>query len=194
MAELAEGQLRLLSSVNRNLVGRLSEVFSTLAKRRVEINLINMEIIEYSQFLEKLPHLTVIGIFNTELSGDQILLEIHPNIGYYIIDKLAGGKGDLIPIEGKKLTEIERVIFEKFVFSKIITSWEECWMSITGIPLKLSMVRTENDPYLTRRMEGMFIHLTMECNFERGKELLNICIPHKVVESIGMSTQKEESK
>lgn len=188
MTELTEGQLQLLSSVNTSLAGRLSEIFSTLAKRRVETNISNMEIVEYSKFLEGLPHFIVIGIFNTELSNDQILLGIHPNVAYYILDKIAGGKGDSISIEGKKLTDVERVIFEKFVFSKVLPTWEEAWEGVTGIPLKLSMVRTESDPYLTRRMEGMFVHLIMECNFEKGKENIDICIPHKVAEAIGISS------
>lgn len=191
MAELTEGQMQLLSSVNNSLAGRLSEIFSTLAKRRVEVIISNTEIIEYSHFLEQLPHFTIICIFDTELSSDQILLEVNPNVAYYVLDKIAGGKGEIISIEGKKLTDVERAIFEKFVFSKILPSWEEAWVGGTGIPLKLSIVRIESDPYLTRRMEGKFIRLIMECNFERGKEIFNICIPCNVAASIGTSTKEE---
>ena len=192
MVELTEGQIGLLSSVNTSFAGRLSEIFSTLAKRRVETRVVNMEIVEYSQFLESLPHFIIIGIFDTVLSADQLLVGIHPVIAYYILDKIAGGKGEIISIEGKKLTDVEKTIFEKFIFSKILLSWEEAWGGGIGIPLKLSMVRIESDPYLTRRMEGKFVHLTMECIFEQGKEIINICIPHKVAASIGMTSPKEE--
>jgi flagellar motor switch protein FliM len=192
MAEITEGQLKLLSSINTSLAGRMSEVFSTLAKRRVEVKVDNVEVVEYSQFLEKLPHFLIISIFNTELSTDQILLIIHPALAYYILDKVTGGKGEIIPLENKKLTDIERAIFEKFVFSKVFPSWEEAWERIAGSALKLSMVRIESDPYLTRRMEGKFVYLAMECNFEGGKEIIIICIPHRVAETIGMSSIKEE--
>lgn len=192
MAELTEGQLKLLSLANNSFAGRLSEVFSTLAKRRVEVRITSMEIEEYTRFLESMPSFTILGIFSTELSGDQILLAIHPAVAYYLLDKMAGGKGEIVSLEGKKLTDVERTIFEKFIFLKVLPVWEEAWKNTTSVSLKLSMIRTESDPYLTRRMEGMFVHLILECEFEKGKEIINVCIPSKVAETIGISTSKEE--
>jgi len=192
MAELTNDQQGLLKTVNNSFSGRLSEIFSNLAQKRVEISITKTLFVEYNVFLESLLHSTVIGIFNTALSSDQMLVEVSPKVGYYFMDKIAGGKGGTIDLEKKKLTDLEKVIFEKFVFLKIMTSWEEVWKNSISSPLGLSFVRIESDPYLTRRMEGKFVQLVMNCNYEHGNETMNICIPMSVAENISKITSKEE--
>jgi len=185
MAELTKEQKDALSALSNSLCGRMSESFSRIARRRVEIKFSGMEIEDYQKYLESLPHFTTIGIYSTELSKDQILIEVNARVSYYLLDKMLGGKGDAGPLENKKFTEIERTLFHKFIFSSLVPPWEEVWETMTGLKLKFDIIRVESDPYLTRRMDGKFIHTIAECSFERGKENLNICIPHKLAELIG---------
>ena len=186
-------QQQVITSLSNSIAGRMSETFSRVAKRRLEVKIKEMKVESYQTYIESLPHFTIVGIFGTELSREQILVEVHPSVAYYLIDRLAGGIGEVIPIEKKKLTDIERMMFEKFVFPELLSSWEEAWESIAGLQLKLSFIRVEHDPFLTRRMEGKFLHMTMDASFEKGKEILNICIPYKIIEMIGMP-QPEEKK
>ena len=189
MAELTNEQKGVLKDLLTNLGGRTSESFSKVAKIRVEVKYTKWEIEDYQKFIEYLPHFTAIGIFGTELSKDQILIDAHPSLSYYLLDKLLGGKGEAGIIEGKKMTEIERVLFQDFVFAGLTQSWEEGWENITGLQLKMSLIRVESDPFLTRRMDGKFVHAFMECQFEKGKEEINVCIPHKVAEMFGAAPQ-----
>lgn len=83
-----------------------------------------------------------------------MVMEVHPNIAFAMLDRLLGGFGTA-PSKINALTEIETTIMER-IFSRCFESLQEAWKTVLDInPRMEALERTRNSCRLYHRMKRL---------------------------------------
>ena len=91
----------------------------------VDINLISVDQLQYSEFILSISDPSCIYIFRVEELNGVAILELSPNLVLYIVDRLFGGKGQASE-EARAITNIEQTIMKKIIekaMETLSTAW-----------------------------------------------------------------------
>ncbi len=188
--KLSKEQMRTLQMIHENLVRLLTTTLSTKLRSMVDFEVASIEQLSYDEFIRSLPEPTIIGIAELEPFTGQFIYEIHPDIGFAIIDRLFGGMGR--PLEDvRSFTDIEKVVLRK-VLNWFLSTLPEAWENIIRVTPRLREI--ESNPQFTQIVPGndMTIIITLSGKIANSEGLVNICIPYIMLEPIvpQLSAQK----
>lgn len=97
----------------------------------VQVSLLSVDQVTYDQFVRSVPDPTVIAVFSMKPLPGNALLELNPSCGFWIIDRLLGGQGDILKAP-RPLTEIEQSLIEGAI-SKMLDALAESWQHAAPI-------------------------------------------------------------
>lgn len=196
----SKDQIRSLARIHENFARMLTTFFSAQLRTYVQISVSSTDQIPYEEFIRSIPKMTVLNVFEVPPLNGRILLEINPNIAYYMMDRLMGGKGvSLNKVD--RLTEIETKIMST-IFERAVENLREAWSSIADIDPVL--VEFEVNPQFLQMVSPneTVVVVTLSAVIGETTGMINICIPHVVLEPIipklsvhyWMQTEKQERK
>ncbi len=196
----SKDQIRTLTRVHENLARLLTTYFSGKLRTYVQINVATSDQIPYEEFIRSIPKMTIIYLYELKPLEGQILIEINPNIAYAMLDRVLGGEGtSLNKID--QLTDIESKIMTN-LFSDAFNHLKDAWETIVDIEPILTGF--EVNPQFLQMVSPNETVVVISLNAAIGEAsgMINICIPHMVVEPIiqklsasyWMHTEKEEKK
>jgi len=160
----------------------LTTFFSAQLRTFVQISVVQVEQLPYDEFIRSIPKMTILNIFEAEPLEGRMVLEVHPNVAFAMLDRMLGGLG-VSPSKINALTEIETMIMEK-IFSKAFDSLQEAWKTV--IDLSPRMEALETNPQFMQIVSPnetiALISLSTKIGDTTG--MINLCIPHVVIEPI----------
>ncbi len=178
----SKDHLRSLTRIHENFARFLTTYFSAQLRTFVQISVVQVEQLPYDEFIRSIPKMTVLNIFEAEPLEGRMVLEVHPNVAFAMLDRLLGGAGSA-PSKIGSLTEIETIIMEK-IFSRAFESLQEAWRTI--IDLQPRMEALETNPQFMQIVSPnetiALISLSTKIGDTTG--MINLCIPHIVIEPI----------
>lgn len=180
--KIAKDQLRTLEMIHENL-GRLFQTFlSGYLRAPVKASILTVDQFAYSEFSNAISNPAFLSIIDFKPLNGQILIDISTNIVYSIIDRLLGGDGT----EEQKIrpfTEIELSLLESMMY-RIIPIIQEAWSNVIDLDPRLDKI--EVNPQFAQIVPHnetiALITISLEVGSKEG--MLNICIPHLVIEPI----------
>ncbi len=109
---------------------------SVRLRRPVVPSLKEVESIEFGRFLEGLPRMCWVEIFETKPLEGKSLLVIGPELACALVDVLCGGTGDVVTDRSNStFAPLEQSILEKFV-DFTLSGLEEAWRTIVSVSVK----------------------------------------------------------
>lgn len=180
--KIAKDQLRTLEMIHENL-GRLFQTFlSGYLRAPVEISILTVDQFAYSEFSNAISNPAFLNIIEFVPLNGQILIDISTNIVYSIIDRLLGGDG-LGNQAVRTFTEIELSLL-KGMMEKVMPIIKEAWDNV--IELDPYLDKIEVNPQFAQIVPPNETIALVTMNIEIGatEGMLNICIPHLVIEPI----------
>lgn len=180
--KLSKEQMRTLQMIHENLARLLTTALSTKLRSMVDFEVASIEQLSYEEFIRSLPQPTIIGISEMDPFTGQFIMEINPDVGFAIIDRLFGGMGK--PIEkSRAFTDIEKVVFKK-VIRWFLSAIPEAWENIIRVNPRLKEI--ESNPQFTQIVPNndMTIIITLSSKIANSEGLINICIPYILLEPI----------
>ena len=126
----SKDHIRSLTRIHENFARYLTTYFSAQLRTFVQINVVQVEQLPYDEFIRSIPKMTILNIFEAEPLKVRMVLEVHPNVAYAMLDRLLGGIGTA-PSKINRLTEIETIIMER-IFSRAFESLQEAWKTVIG--------------------------------------------------------------
>ena len=180
--KLSKEQMRTLQMIHENMMRLLTTTLSTKLRTVVDFEVASIEQLSYEEFTRSLPEPTIIGISELEPFSGQFLLEINPDIGFAIIDRLFGGFGEPLP-EGRSFTDIEETVLKK-VLNWFLSTIPEAWENILRVTPRLREL--ESNPQFTQIVPSndMTIIITFSAKIGESEGLINICLPYIMLEPI----------
>jgi flagellar motor switch protein FliM len=178
----SKDHIRTLTRIHENFARYLTTYFSAQLRTFVQINVVQVEQLPYDEFIRSIPKMTILNIFEAEPLEGRMVLEVHPNIAFAMLDRMLGGPGTT-PARISTLTEIETIIMER-IFSRAFDSLQEAWKTV--IDLTPRMEALETNPQFMQIVSPndtiALISLTAKIGDTTG--MINLCIPHVVIEPI----------
>ncbi len=111
-----------------------------------------------------------------------MVLEVHPNVAFAMLDRLLGGTG-VSPTKISALTEIETIVIER-IFSRAFESLQEAWKTVIDISPKLEAMETNPQFMQIVSPNETIALISLSTKIGDTTGMINLCIPHVVIEPI----------
>ncbi|MDQ0299141.1 flagellar motor switch protein FliM [Salibacterium salarium] len=194
----SKDQIRSLSRIHENFARLLTTYFSAQLRTFVQISVASVDQLPYDEFIRSIPKMTLLNVFEAYPLEGRLLMEVNPNVGYAMMDRLLGGKGTSIN-KVDNLTEIETKIMTQ-LFQSMLETFQSAWESV--IELDPNMEDIEVNPQFLQMVSPneTVVVISLSTTIGETTGMINICLPHVVLEEIlpklsvhqWMQTKKKE--
>lgn len=178
----SKDHIRSLTRIHENFARYLTTYFSAQLRTFVQISVVQVEQLPYDEFIRSIPKMTILNIFEAEPLEGRMVLEVHPNIAYAMLDRMLGGQG-VAPSKINNLTEIETIIMEK-IFSRTFESLQEAWKTIIDISPRLETLETNPQFMQIVSPNETIALISLSTKIGETTGTINLCIPHVVIEPV----------
>lgn len=178
----SKDHIRSLTRIHENFARYLTTYFSAQLRTFVQISVVQVEQLPYDEFIRSIPKMTILNIFEAEPLEGRMVLEVHPNVAYAMLDRLLGGVGTS-PSKVSALTEIETVVMER-IFSRAFESLQEAWKTIIDLSPKLEALETNPQFMQIVSPNETIALISLSTKIGDTTGMINLCIPHVVIEPI----------
>ncbi|KOS03999.1 flagellar motor switch protein FliM [Paenibacillus polymyxa] len=178
----SKDHIRSLTRIHENFARYLTTYFSAQLRTFVQINVVQVEQLPYDEFIRSIPKMTILNIFEAEPLEGRMVLEVHPNVAYAMLDRLLGGTGSA-PSKVAALTEIETTIMER-IFSRTFESLQEAWKTVLDIEPRLEAMETNPQFMQIVSPNETIALISLSTKIGDTTGMINLCIPHVVLEPI----------
>lgn len=178
----SKDHIRSLTRIHENFARYLTTYFSAQLRTFVQINVVQVEQLPYDEFIRSIPKMTILNIFEAEPLKGRMVMEVHPNVAYAMLDRLLGGVGNA-PSKINSLTEIETTIMER-IFGRAFESLQEAWKTVLDITPRLETMETNPQFMQIVSPNETIALISLSTKIGDTTGMINLCIPHVVLEPI----------
>lgn len=178
----SKDHLRSLTRIHENFARFLTTYFSTQLRTFVQINVVQVEQLPYDEFIRSIPKMTILNIFEAEPLEGRMVLEVHPNVAYAMLDRMLGGMGTT-PGKINAMTEIETMIMER-IFGNALDSLQEAWKTVMDLSPRLEALETNPQFMQIASANDTIALISLSTKIGDTTGMINLCIPHVVIEPI----------
>ncbi len=139
-----------------------------------------MEALQYSEFTNSIANPAVLGVVEFHPMQGAIIYEMSPSIAYPLIDRILGCKGGVME-RVRGFTEIEMAIIMRLM-SQMLGLMREPWENVEKIHPSLDRIETNAQFAQLMSPNEMVALITFTARIGDVEGLINICIPHMVLE------------
>ena len=147
-SKFSKEQLRTLEIIFESYGRAISTYLSGHLRTMVSAEVMNAEAVTYSEFSNALINPAILAVTDFRPLKGSILLELSPNMGFTIIDRVLGGSGSGSEVV-REFTDIERVILEK-VFIQFVQLLVEPWQNVVELDPMLEKIETNSQVEIGR--------------------------------------------
>lgn len=124
---LSSGMVQALEGIHSSFARGVAPTLSAYLHAPFEVSLLSVDQLSYSQFARSVPEPTVVAVFSLDPLPGRGILELNPSIGFWIVDRLLGGEGEIAKTP-RPLTELEKALIEgtlSRMLGELGTAWEQ---------------------------------------------------------------------
>lgn len=181
-AKFSKEHLRTLEIIFEHYGRLLSTNLPVYLRKNVQVEVMNSEAVTYSEFSNSLSNPVLLGIVNFAPLSGSIIIEIGENLGYTIVDRMLGGKGQ--PLERpREFSEIELLIVER-IFNVVVNLLIEPWENVCELEPRLERIETNSQFAQIISPTEMIALVTLNIKIGDVEGLINICLPYITLESV----------
>jgi flagellar motor switch protein FliM len=155
---IAKSQLRAIHQLHDNFVRNLVSSLSAYLRSYLIINLVSVEQLSYSEFLECLPSPTCIASLGLKPYDGNAVLELNSSLIFPILEILLGGDGKLQFSAQREITEIEQVLLDG-LFRLILRDLREAWTLVTNIDFTIETIETDSIGMMNIAMPSIIVKM-----------------------------------
>lgn len=179
---VSKDQLRTLQTIHETFAKTFNAYLAVRLRTIVDINLISVDQLQYSEFILSISDPSCIYIFRVEELNGVAILELSPNLVLYIVDRLFGGKGSASD-EARPITTIEQTIMKKIV-EKAMENLSTAWQQVAPLTFILEGFESNPDVVQIAPPGETVITISLEIKIQDTSSLMNICFPYLILEDI----------
>jgi len=181
-SKFAKEHLRTLEIIYEHYARLITTTLPAHLRSSCQVDIINSEAVAFSEFSNALSNPILLGIIDFYPLKGNIVLDMSVNIGYAIVDRLLGGKGETLEKE-RDFSEIELSIIEKLM-NIFVEQMVEPWKNVIEIDPRLEQIETNSQFAQIIAPNEIIALITLNIRIGKVEGLVNICIPYICIESI----------
>ncbi|NLC19551.1 MAG: flagellar motor switch protein FliM [Clostridiales bacterium] len=181
-SKFSKEHLRTLNIIFEHYARLLSTNLPAYLRKNVQVEVVNSEAVQYSEFTNALSNPVLLGIVDFAPLEGNIIIELSNNLGYAIIDRLLGGGG--YPLEKvRDFTEIEHSIIER-IFNICCVLLREPWANVIQLQPRLLRIETNSQFAQIISPSEMISIITLKLRIGNIDGMMNICLPYVCLEQV----------
>ena len=181
-AKFSKEHLRTLEIIFEHYGRLLSTNLPVYLRRTVQVEVVNSEVVAYSEFTNALSNPVLLGIVGMDPLEGNIIIEMASNLGYAMVDRLLGGAGSPLGT-ARNFSEIELVILER-MFTICVNLLSAPWENVVSITPRLDRIETNSQFAQIISPNEMIAIVTMNIKIGEVEGLMNVCLPYVVLEPV----------
>jgi len=179
---VSKDQLRTLQSIHEAFAKTFNAYLAVRLRTIVDINLISVDQLQYSEFILSISDPSCIYIFRVEELNGVGILEISPQFVLYIVDRLFGGKGGAVE-ETRVITSIEQTVMKK-IMEKAMENLATAWQQVAPLTFILEGFESNPDVVQIAPPGETVITISLEIKIQDTSSLMNLCFPYLTLEDV----------
>lgn len=181
-SKFAKDHIKTLNIIHDNYARLVTNFLSGYLRTLVQVEVISVEAIAYYEFNNSISNPAVLAIVDFLPLSGTIIFEMAPAIAFALIDRILGGKG--APMDRiREFTEVELAIVER-IMVQILNLMREPWENVIAIRPRLEKIETNAQFAQIISANEMIALITLGAKIGEVEGMINIAIPHMVVEPI----------
>lgn len=179
-SKFAKDHIRTLHFIHENYARFLTNFLSGYLRTLVQVDVQTVEALQYSEFTNSIANPAVLGVCEFHPMQGAIIYEMSPSIAYALIDRILGGKGGGVE-KVRGFTEIEMAIIMRLM-NQMLSLMREPWENVERIRPSLDRIETNAQFAQLMSPNEMVALITFTAKIGEVEGLINLCIPHMVLE------------
>ena len=181
-AKFSKEHLRTLEIIFEHYGRLLSTNLPVYLRKTVQVNVASSETVTFSEFTNALSNPVVLGIINFEPLAGNVILELSPNLGFAILDRMLGGSG--VPLEkNREFSEIEMSILDKIMIA-CMQLLREPWRNVVDLDPFMERIETNAQFAQIIAPNEMIAIVTLNVRIGDVEGYMNACLPYITLEEI----------
>ena len=181
-AKFSKEHLRTLEIIFEHYGRLLSTNLPVYLRKTVQVNVASSETVTFSEFTNALSNPVVLGIINFEPLAGNVILELSPNLGFAILDRMLGGSG--VPLEkNREFSEIEMSILDKIMIA-CMQLLREPWKNVVDLDPFMERIETNAQFAQIIAPNEMIAIVTLNVRIGEVEGYMNACLPYITLEEI----------
>ncbi len=178
------GKMPMLEVIHEKFCRDFRSALSIELRRVVDVEVGDIRLIKFSEFLNSLPLPTSINLFKMEPFRGMGAMIIESNFTFVLVNIFLGGSGKVrFRVEGRDFTAIELNIVRKVVVNAL-NEFQKAWDPVQ--PVRIEFQRTEINPQFVSIAHPTEIVLVIESSVdvEGNSGLIQIVMPYAMIEPV----------
>ncbi|MBD3217187.1 MAG: flagellar motor switch protein FliM [candidate division Zixibacteria bacterium] len=179
---VSKDQIRTLENIHDSFAGHLGSSLSTIQRAMVDVELVSVDQITYSEFIMSLLNPSCTYTISMDPLEGACIIDFSPPVCFLFIDRMFGGMGK--PAEtDRELTGIEKSVMNR-IATKVFTELEVAWEQI--ISMNMKQVGFETNPQFLQIVPPGETVIVISFNLKMlgSSGLVTICYPYVTLEPI----------
>jgi len=181
-SKFSKDQIRTLQMIHETFARLFSSTLSAKIRALTRIKVVSVEEVTYEDFISTVSNPSIISIFGLPPMEGNAVLDISPQIGFPLMDRLLGGSGEEEE-DARELTDIEINIMES-ILTDALNFLKEAWSNVITISPKLEVL--ESNPYFVQIVppNEMIILVNFEAEIGEKSGRMNLALPYVMLETV----------
>lgn len=181
-SKFSKDQIKTLSMIHENYARLFTNFLTGYLRTLVQVDLMTVEALPYKDFSKSVANPALLAIVDLMPLNGSIIIELAPQLSFAIVDRILGGKGITVD-KVREFTEIEIAIIERILF-QALNLMKEPWQNVIQLKPRLERIETNAQFAQIVSENEMVALITLSARIGETEGMMNICIPHIVVEPI----------
>jgi flagellar motor switch protein FliM len=174
---IPKSQLRALHIIHENFVRSLSSGLSAYLRSYVALNLVSLEQISFSEFLEGLASPACLAYIGLQPYDGTAVLELNVGLMFALMELLLGSKGlSTAAAVQRKITDIEKTLVHTLM-KVILRDLEEAWKGVGAVSFTVQSLASEPQMLHVLAHAEAVVVIAIEMRIGSVSGLMNLAIP-----------------
>ena len=181
-AKFSKEHLRTLEIIYEHYGRLISTNLPVYLRKTVQATVVSSETVTFSEFTNALASPSILGIINFQPLNGQVIIDMAPNLGFAMIDRMLGGQGTSLD-RSREFSEIEMTILQKMMIV-CMQLMRDPWRNVVDInPM---MDRIETNPAFAQIISpsDMIAIVTLNVKIGDVEGFFNMCLPYFTLEDV----------
>lgn len=181
-AKFSKEHLRTLEIIYEHYGRLISTNLPLYLRKSVQTTVASSETVTFSEFSNALSNPVILGIIDFKPLNGNVIIELSPNLGFAMIDRMLGGPG--LPLEkNRDFSEIEMTIIQK-IMVLCMQLMKEPWRNVIDINPIMERIETNAQFAQVIAPSDMIAIVTMNIRIGDTEGFMNICLPFFTLEDV----------
>jgi len=189
---IAKSQVQAIRLLHESFVRNLSSSLSAYLRSFITVNLISVEQLAYSEFLDGLTPPTYVVSLSLKPYEGRALLELSPTLLFPILEVMMGGKGRAFANPAREVTEVEKHLLGT-IFRRILNDLRDAWKAVAPIDFQIQSVATEPLQLQILAPNEAVVCVSAEIRLGELSGTLNLALPSINIKMLGTKFDQQWS-